>query len=74
MTRLFYHSYCSTLRESFLRNVVHPATVGEFAYALLVATTIIAVIYVTLLLRKKDASYFSCVVFLSIVVIHIRDG
>lgn len=54
--------------------MVHPATVGEFAYALLVATTIIAVIYVTVLLRKKDASYFYCVVFLSIVVIHIGDG
>lgn len=44
---------------------------SELTYELLVAVTIIAVIYVTLLLRKKDASYFSCVVFLSIVVNHI---
>ena len=47
---------------------------GEFIYAFLVAATIIAVIYVTLLVHKKDASYFSCVVFLSIVVIHIGDA
>ena len=33
---------------------------GEFAYGILVAAMIIGVIYVTLLLRKKDASYFSC--------------
>lgn len=47
---------------------------GELIYELLVALTIIAVIYVTLLLHKKDASYFSCVVFLSIVVNHIGDA
>lgn len=34
---------------------------------------IIPIIYTTVLINKKDASYFSCVVFLSIVVIHIED-
>lgn len=47
---------------------------NDLIYELLVALTIIAVIYVTLLLHKKDASYFSCVVFLSIVVNHIGDA
>lgn len=47
---------------------------NDLAYELLVALTIVAVIYVTLLLHKKDASYFSCVVFLSIVVNHIGDA
>ena len=47
---------------------------NDLVYELLVALTIIAVIYVTLLLHKKDASYFSCVVFLSIVVNHIGDA
>jgi len=34
---------------------------------------IILVIYTTVLIRKNQASYFSCVVFLSIVVNHIGD-
>ncbi len=56
------------------QNLIPGTRGGEFAYAVLVAAMIIGVIYVTLLLRKKDASYFSCVVFLSIVVIHIGDA
>ncbi len=39
----------------------------------LTAVMIIPVIYSTLLLGKKNASYFSCVVFLSITVNHIGD-
>lgn len=34
---------------------------------------IIVVLYTTVLLKKQQASYFSCVVFLSIVVNHVRD-
>ncbi|MCD7826294.1 MAG: HAD hydrolase family protein [Clostridiaceae bacterium] len=40
----------------------------------MISLMIIPIIYTTVLLRKQDASYFSCVVFLSIVVIHIEDG
>lgn len=43
-------------------------------YAFLVSAGIVGVIYITLLIHKKDASYFSCVVFLSIVVNHIGDA
>lgn len=35
--------------------------------------SIILVIYTTVLIKKKQASYFSCVVFLSIVINHIED-
>ena len=40
---------------------------------LIVAVMIIPVIYSTLLLKRPNASYFSCVVFLSITVNHIMD-
>lgn len=40
----------------------------------LTALMIIPVIYVTLLLHKQSAAYFSCVVFLSITVNHITDS
>ncbi|MBP0958210.1 MAG: HAD hydrolase family protein [Oscillospiraceae bacterium] len=39
-----------------------------------IALMIIPVIYTTVLLDKKNASYFSCVVFLSITVIHMTDN
>lgn len=41
---------------------------------LIVAGYIIALLYVTVLMHKKQASYFSCVVFLSIIVNHIGDA
>ena len=40
----------------------------------LVSGMIIVVIYTTLLLNKRNASYFSCVVFLSITVTHVTDN
>lgn len=40
---------------------------------LLISLMIIAVIYTTVLINKKQASYLSCVVFLSIVVNHSLD-
>lgn len=43
-----------------------------FGY-LVTAAMIIPVIYLTVVLKKQNASYFSCVVFLSITVIHIAD-
>lgn len=46
---------------------------GAF-YALLVSLTVGAVLYTTVLMKQKQASYFSCVVFLSIAVNHIGDG
>lgn len=40
---------------------------------LVVALMIIPVIYTTVLIKRPNASYFSCVVFLSITVIHMTD-
>lgn len=44
-----------------------------FAEEMLVALMIIVVLYTTVLLKQNQAAYFSCVVFLSIVVNHIGD-
>lgn len=41
--------------------------------ALVISVMIIIVLYTTVIIKKKHASYFSCVVFLSIVVNHIGD-
>ncbi|MBE5963125.1 MAG: FUSC family protein [Lachnospiraceae bacterium] len=40
----------------------------------LVSAMIIVVLYTTAALNKKNASYFSCVVFLSITITHITDS
>ena len=45
----------------------------SFYQAIFISGMIIIVIYTTVLIHKKQASYFSCVVFLSIVVNHIAD-
>lgn len=42
--------------------------------AITISLMIIVVLYTTVLIKKKQASYFSCVVFLSIVVNHIGDA
>jgi hydroxymethylpyrimidine pyrophosphatase-like HAD family hydrolase len=43
------------------------------ARALTVAAFIVPIIYTTVILNRRNASYFSCVVFLSIVVNHAND-
>ena len=40
---------------------------------LLISVTLIPIIYSTVVIQQKKASYFSCVVFLSIVVNHLMD-
>lgn len=42
--------------------------------AVVTSLSVIMVLYTTVVLKKKQASYFSCVVFLSIVVIHFADA
>lgn len=44
-----------------------------FIQAALVSVFTIIVLYTTVLFKKKQASYFSCVVFLSIAVNHVTD-
>lgn len=47
---------------------------GRLFYGVIVSLFIVVVLYSTVLIRQKQASYFSCVVFLSIVVNHIQDA
>lgn len=47
---------------------------GIFIQQIVVSLMIIGVLYTTVLLRRKQASYFSCVVYLSIVVNHAKDA
>ena len=46
---------------------------SDVLYALLISIMIALVIYTTVVINKKQASYFSCVVFLSIVINHLGD-
>jgi Predicted hydrolases of the HAD superfamily len=48
-------------------------TLGVIYNVLLIFISVILVIYSTVLIHKKQASYFSCVVFLSIAINHIAD-
>lgn len=50
------------------------AQIHESVNALMITVFIIIVLYTTVLVKKKQASYFSCVVFLSIVVNHVADA
>lgn len=46
---------------------------GIFIKYIIISVMIIPVIHTTIIINKKNASYFSCVVFLSIVVLHLVD-
>ncbi len=47
---------------------------GKAVNSLAVSGMIVLVLYTTVIIKKKQASYFSCVVFLSIVVNHVSDA
>lgn len=47
---------------------------GTFWNSLVISGMIVLVLYTTVVIKKKQASYFSCVVFLSIVVNHVSDA
>ncbi len=46
---------------------------GDVIFATLVTVTTGIILYTTVCIKKEQASYFSCVVFLSIVINHIAD-
>lgn len=54
-------------------NIPHFPVYDYGIKAVSISLFIVLIIYTTVLIKKKDASYFSCVVFLSIVVNHIGD-
>ena len=45
----------------------------EFLRYVVISLLLIPVLYTTVLIKKKNASYFACVVYLSVVVLHIQD-
>ena len=49
------------------------AGLPEMVRYTLISFMIIPIIYTTILLKRKNASYFACVVFLSITVLHLTD-
>ncbi|MFI3165204.1 MAG: HAD hydrolase family protein [Bacillota bacterium] len=51
-------------------NTLENSAIWSYAF---VALFVVAVLYTTVVLNKKSASYFSCVVYLSIAMIHITD-
>lgn len=58
--------------------LIYPVLAGdvndvETLKMMLISGSIVFVLYTTVLLKKKQASYFSCVVFLSIAVNHVND-
>ncbi|MBR4831844.1 MAG: FUSC family protein [Butyrivibrio sp.] len=49
-------------------------SIGDsFLHYAIISLTLIPIIYTTVVIKQKKASYFSCVVFLSIVVNHLMD-
>lgn len=58
----------------FRQYVAFPAKWDEYISAGIISLMIIALLYTTVLVKKKQASYFSCAVFLSIVVSHAGDS
>lgn len=64
------YGLCYLLLYSVMINYVF---LLKWTEILLVSLFIILVLYTTVLLKKNQASYFSCVVFLSIVVNHASD-
>lgn len=55
--------------NSFFPNIMG----NTLIYGLVVSIAIIFVLYTTVVFGQKQASYFSCVVFLSIVINHVSD-
>lgn len=47
--------------------------INSFVGNMIIAGMIVLVLYTTVLMKQRQASYFSCVVFLSIVVNHVGD-
>jgi len=52
---------------------INQPIVGSILNAVAISAMIIPVLYTTVVLKKQQSAYFSCVVFLSIVVNHVQD-
>jgi hypothetical protein len=56
------------------RRIDLPDETAQYVNAGIISLMIAVILYTTILIKKKQASYFSCVVFLSIVVNHVTDN
>lgn len=56
------------------QNIRDRSLENDFVPKIIISMMIVLVLYTTVLIKKKQASYFSCVVFLSIVVNHLGDS
>lgn len=56
------------------RAINPPAVNNDVIGAFIISVMIVIILYTTVLIKKKQASHFSCVVFLSIVVNHLGDS
>lgn len=52
---------------------INNPNIGSLISAIVISVMIILVLYTTVVLQKQQSAYFSCVVFLSIVVNHVQD-
>lgn len=57
---------------AFVKNVL--PNVHALVYYLLIAASLIPLMYITILAKQKNATYITCVVFLSIVISHEMDA
>lgn len=53
---------------------INKQTFSQAFSAVVISAMIILVLYTTVVLKKQQSAYFSCVVFLSIVVNHVQDS
>lgn len=54
-------------------NFIDKPYIGSVLGSIVISVMIVFVLYTTVLLKKQQSAYFSCVVFLSIVVNHVQD-
>ena len=73
VTGAFFGLLVLLLSISVREHFIFSERAAYFFNAFLISATLVPVLWTTVFLKKKEASYFSCVVFLSIVVIHLSD-
>ncbi len=65
-----FYGLCVILLQRFLLQPYHIVYLG---YCVAVALGVVASLFTAVHLKKKNAAYFSCVVFLSVTMVHIGD-
>ena len=74
MIGTFIGTFYGFLYIVFKQLILPKASVYDYVGSVIISGMIVLVIYTSVFIKKKQASYFSCVVFLSIVVNHIGDS